>query len=239
MANAGSDYARSKQRILQKLLDDYSSYLEKLGFPPAKKRVTINVENTSNSGKLVGDIIIVDPESADDDQSTQLLCSTPFGLLPRRNGLLLRNCPLLRVKSWSKLLYGLACYLACSFVNNPKGTGNNRKVLWRSFRMGRTPSVFTLSNDRKFIEVMALPERERRLTVMAVWGGAFWEIREKLGPRVADSIIASVWLGLRVLNADSSPTDEFIKALSTEARKKGNAEVIDEVLRGRQFPIHR
>jgi hypothetical protein len=217
------------QQTLQKLFDSYFNYLDKIGFPPSKKKVTIKIETRGipnayyiANGKIVIDSSITnDPSIALREYNHHVLMAT------------------VKEKNWQNQLLaiesGLADYFSCSFLNNPKFGEKSARVL------GNPNSLYIrmLSNNRRFSEFAKLKDNEMNYAGAEIWGGAFWGIRNKFGRDVADSIIASAWLKWEIPKKTSLQASEFVAALLAEARTKGQAEfaATNTVLQIRGFPV--
>jgi hypothetical protein len=105
---------------------------------------------------------------------------------------------------------GLADYFACSFNNDPL-FGEQSIHLFRQYPGFESKSAIrNLSNDRTFDEVAANPEIHN---VGEIWGGAFWELRERLGQTVADKLLFSTWVALRPSDTHSDFGVAFVKTL--------------------------
>jgi len=214
------------QESLQHLLDNYFAYLDKAGFPPAAKKVMVKIENTQNANAYYqNDRIVIDPRMADDP-------SVP--LREYNHHLLTEN----RRQAWrgqySAIESGLADYFACSFLNNPRLGEKAAKLVDQN-----SSYIRILSNTRNFDEFATLEVGQMPYAGAEVWGGLFWEIREKLGRDVADSLMASAWLKYAIPSQESIQAREFVKVLLIEARSKGQAQfdTAQAILQARRFPI--
>jgi hypothetical protein len=82
---------------------------------------------------------------------------------------------------------GLATYFPCSFLNHPKLADQASAAGQDVFRPQN------LLNNRRFSEI----QLEQFVSVQndgsEIWGAAFWEIRELLGPEDADRLLAKTW----------------------------------------------
>jgi hypothetical protein len=67
-----------------------------------------------------------------------------------------------------------------------------------------------------------------------IWGGAFWEMRKRLGKEVVAPILADAW------RSSSSSTQAFLKGLLAVTRAQRSDEqvaIVREVLIRREFPL--
>jgi hypothetical protein len=221
------------RQSLDKLMQDYIANLDRLGFP-AGERVSVKIEPTPggpNAYYQPPNSIVIDPKMAA-DKSVPLREYSHHVLMKKKN-------------SWtghfSGIESGVADYLACSYLDNPKLGEVAAKAL------GSQPFIRNLVNNENFADFAkkwnAVPNSTERWLMAIegakVWGGALWEIRTKLGHDVADPIVTGAWL---VTNWPSQEADEplaFTTALLAAAKQKGpeKADIVKAVLQNRKFPL--
>lgn len=123
---------------------------------------------------------------------------------------------------------GLALYFPCSFNKKPVFAGSDK-----DFRVEL--------NNRKGLGKRPRTRDEVDFEVGAAWGGAFWELREKMGdPAAADSLLAQSWVSWQPSDPGADLSAEFVgKMIEVDhARFGGQHEnLIREVFRGRGLQV--
>jgi hypothetical protein len=120
---------------------------------------------------------------------------------------------------------GLAWYLPCSFVDNPKSAPE--------------ASSWDLTSKRKFQD--ARPTYDSAVEVgTEAWGSAFWELRQSLGKSgdeqyLADKLLFDTWFKLRPDEVRADRGASFIRKLM-ELDTKDQAQ-IQAVFAKRGFPL--
>jgi hypothetical protein len=102
---------------------------------------------------------------------------------------------------------GLADYLACSSTDDPV-LGERAALVYHELWGLDRPYIRNLKNAKGFENLdLTHPQDEGE-----VWGGAFWEIRERLGKSDADGLLVAAWAATERFGADQ-PSAPFAKAL--------------------------
>lgn len=216
------------EESVRRNLEGFVSYLDQVGFPKDARRATIKIYKMDQPNAFYRDgTLEIDVGYAED----------PYTAL-REFGHHALTAPM-RDKPWAlgdhvmPIESGLADYFAGSFLRNPR-VG---EVIAR-LEGFQTPYLRTLDNERKFSEFAALPEGMQYHSGGEIWGGAFWQMRSRLGREKLDPILAKAWLAEAAL--EEEPTAKsFIGALLTAAEDKTSADAIRSVLRHRGFPLPR
>lgn len=205
------------QTQLQSSLDSFQAYLARLGYQSQTGHVRVFVDpklkdNVYYEG--VGNrIVLGEPLAKDTDAVFREY--THHALLARTE------------LDWGSMTNeqqavesGLADYFACSFNSDPL-FGEQSIHVFRKYPGFETKSAIrNLSNDRTFDEVAANPEIHN---VGEIWGGAFWELRERLGQTVADNLLFSTWGALRSSDTHGDFGVAFLKTLlETDSGKHGH-----------------
>jgi hypothetical protein len=223
------DLPDTLQTSLHQQFDDYFKYLDTLGFPAPKGKVRIKVQRMPSPNAYYADdsnTIFIDP---------RVVADTSIPLREYNHYVLMaKGKKQLWVGQYSAIESGLADYFICSFLNNPKLGEKSAKA----FGLDRS-YIRLLDNDRKFNEL----DGGVNLTYdgAEIWGGAFWQIRDKLERDLADSVIAKAWLNTTWSKSESKKAGAFVKALLMAARSEGSTEgrETEAVLRARKFPVPR
>jgi len=221
------------QATLQKLLDEYVAYLDRIEFPKTDKRVTIKVDklsmanayySSSDNTILIDHRLVDDPVVALREYSLHVLASRAA---PPRQG---------RYGQYDAIESGMADYLACTFLNNPKVGELAAKV-----SDAKAPYIRTLLNERKFSEFKIINELAFPSVGPEIWGGAFWEIRTRLSREVADPIFVTAWLTMVWPTDETLRASAFVEALLSSARARKlsepNVELIRSIMSMREFPV--
>jgi hypothetical protein len=216
---------------LETSLHDYVVFLSSIGFPIEKTNVKIAVKNLGDTlahyYPSSNVIEIYTPVASDIDVPRFIL--TDSIIEKYSMGAFTGNYAARSIE------YGLAFYLPCSFANRPtlaRVTAIARKL--------PTPFVRNLDNDRPFTQQASIDTDEEARVAAEVWGGAFWDIRNRVGQQLADQILAVASRSTsRPVSMKDLPT-KFIEALlsATKASASDKEErQVREVFHRREFPI--
>ncbi|HEY2423834.1 MAG TPA: hypothetical protein VGH55_07000 [Chthoniobacterales bacterium] len=74
------------------------------------------------------------------------------------------------------------------------------------------PRLFNLK-DLKTFEQDSGPDAKEEHHLGEIWGGAFWELREKLGQTKTDKLILAAWQRLDPTNIEPNNAEFFINAI--------------------------
>ncbi|HXO73309.1 MAG TPA: hypothetical protein VN838_30500 [Bradyrhizobium sp.] len=214
-------------------LQDYIANLDKLGFPAGEPiRVKVEATPAGPSAYYLDNMIVIDPKLATDR-------SVPF----REYSHHVLTSKL--KKDWeghyAAIESGVADYLACSYLNNPKFG----EVAAKAFGL-KDPFIRNLANDENFADFKNKTDKATSTERMQmpydgakVWGGALWAIRTALGRDVADPIVAAAWLAMNWSSADTAFPLAFTTALLDAAKQKAPAttDTVKAILQSRKFPL--
>ena len=107
---------------------------------------------------------------------------------------------------------GLADYFACSFLDSPNVGEKSAKFF------GNRPFIRSLQNRRTFVELQRTTTPQ---VAGEVWGGFFWDLREKLGSAEADALIALTWLSFTIPDEEDRIASAFLDTLLKAAAARG------------------
>jgi len=129
---------------------------------------------------------------------------------------------------------GLADYFLGSFSNDPLIAEEYAQLLVEQGILDK-PYIRNLENDREFSEVSYPLSFGDEQNVGEIWGGAFWELRERIGEATADNLLFSAWRALESSdNTDELPENFISRLLEIDESLEGaNADQIREVFEGR------
>lgn len=210
------------QRSLEASLQDFKSYLVNLGFtvPPETTSVRISPGTLVNEGGSSG-IAFWDPNTHSILVASAFAGDRQTVLRQYAHNLLVP--PETQSAEWYAIESGFATYLACSFTNSPlMGEGateagkalappqdlRNRRT-FSAIKLGRWDSV---QNDGS-----------------EVWGATFWEIRQLLGQKPADRLLADTFRGFASQKGAANLFAAFAKALLTNAKSTAAANSISQI----------
>lgn len=216
------------RQSLDKLMRDYVAALGKIGFP-AVETARVKVESTPgvpNAYYLIeGRQMVIDPRIAGDRSVplrefnhhilTARTAALPVGQFGR--------------DGFAAIESGLADYLACSFLNNPRFGELAAKPLGVP-----KPFIRNMDNNRKFDGSASEPH-----DVGEIWSGALWAMRTELGHDVFDPIIVKAWLSIDWSRVKSDESLTFTTALVAAARQQTpeRAAVVLDTFGKRGFPV--
>jgi hypothetical protein len=218
------------QTYLQSSFDVFQNYLIDIGYSPSEREVKI----------------LVDPEMRDnvyyDNENHRIVLGAPlandsdaFFREYTHHALMTGMNPWELNNDQASLESALADYFPCSFNDDPLFGEKSIHRVQKIPGYDNKKATRDLNNDRKFSETIT--DRECH-NVGEIWGGALWEIRQRLGKAYADKIIFSAWRAMLPLENSETFNRDFIKKLSHAAAflKDGDrsAEIM-EVFRRREF----
>jgi hypothetical protein len=217
----GALMTQSFQADLQATLGKYIEYLERMGFPPKSKTVVIRVDDELHGNTYYSDQNEEIRIGAD-------VMTDVTGPLQQYGVSVLFN--LKRDESNEEMLgleFGLADYLTASFLQNPRIGEVFAKV-------AKSPKSYlrTMENERKFTEAKASQDH---LETAEIWGGLFWELRQRITRERLEPILARAWQA-----APSTPLSAsvFVNAMlaSIPDDEVSLRRDVQDVLRKREFP---
>jgi len=177
------------KETLEKQLSEYLAFLDRIDFPPSKKKVLVRLDSTKTNNasyNIETNTILIDQRVAD-DPTVALREYTHHVLLSAERAQLLLEDHLAALES------GLADYFPCSFLDRSK-LGEKAAKVW-----GIGPFIRELDNRRSFGEFSKLRREGSWIhSGGEIWGGLFWTLRTQLGRAVADKLVAAAWLSFDV-----------------------------------------
>ena len=186
----------------------FEAYLMRCGYQPKGGRLGVFVDpklrdNVYYDGLriVLGAPLATDTDAFFRECSHHALLPVPLGTLGKHQ---------------SAIESGLADYFACSFNDDPRFGEQSFRLFVRHFpEFAAKGAIRLLNNDRNYDEVGRGSEMHDE---GEVWGGAFWEMRQRQGPPVADRLLFEGW---RASSAHKRPRDfrrTFITTLIKAAR---------------------
>ena len=115
---------------------------------------------------------------------------------------------------------GLAWYLPCSYIGDPNPA--------------KDTSSWDLTKKRQFAE-MKSDLGSAMMDGTEIWGGAFWELRQKLGQATTDKLLFAAWFSISNETIKTDHGASFIRKI-VELGKAHEAE-IRAVFTQRGFPM--
>jgi hypothetical protein len=171
---------------LERTLIAFQSYLEKLGYPPATRAVSVEITSGTSSNGWVARFeantsrIVVASAFAGDNVSVLRQLAHPYLYTADTSA-----------PEYAAMESGLATYFPSSFLDHPvmgdRATAEGKKLF--------PPQ--DLRNRRHFDEIHLGDNGSEQTEGSEIWGGAFWEVRELLGKDVADRLLADAWRAFR------------------------------------------
>jgi hypothetical protein len=136
----------------------------------------------------------------------------------------------------SGLESGLADYFPSSFLKDSDFARDVWAVYRKVYPGVQLPNR-DLNNRRSFTEIT--PGRTEEHDSGTVWGGAFWEIRQRIGQPTADRLLIAAWknLDMRKFNASMGEFGRELLKQDTLLEKNAHADQIQTVLQGRGLKL--
>lgn len=214
---------------LEKLMQDYVASLDKIGFPAGERvRVRIQLMPGSPNANYVENEIVIDPRIAA-DRSVPLREYNHHVLTTKHRQLGVEKFAGMESGQFAAIESGVADYLACSYLNNPRFGELAARTLGV-----QKPFLRNMANDRRF-DGSAVEQHD----LGEVWSGALWAMRTALGRDVLDPIIATAWLSTMWPDAEPEKPLAFATALVAAAGQRDPEKVlaVRGVLESRGFPV--
>jgi hypothetical protein len=168
------------KRTLQASLAKFQKYFQNLGYRSKSGQIVVDIRPDPVRGfpiayydRSKNQIVLAESLAIDEDVLfREYTHHVLISLVPDRDGV------------YREIESGLADYFPCSFTNDPVlGEIAAKKVFNQNY-------LRNLKNNFKFSDLPSnAPYQDRG----AIWGGAFWEIRQLLKPEVADKLLFSTW----------------------------------------------
>jgi hypothetical protein len=212
------DLTPERQKRLDGDISQFRDYMHKLGFTPTKDWIKVKINATGSMNAYYDpavNTIFISPDFVDDsdvafrEYAHHILLSAGSD----------RWIPSAGLES------GLADYFACSFQDDPK-FGEKVVEVFRKLdpeRFGE-PFLRTMENHRKFTELKNTHTGSEIIDEGEVWGGAFWESRQKMGKsaqgiRLADILLLKTWEGFKPSADIEQARIGFVKGLLEQDKK--------------------
>jgi hypothetical protein len=165
----------------------------------------------------------------------QLLAEDPSVPLREYNHHILGTREHAWIGTYAAIESALADYFACSFLENPRLGEKSAKYF-----DAKKGYIRNLDNERTFQEFRRLAEDRMPYDGAEIWGGAFWKLRQQLGPELVNDALASAWLKLNLPAKDEQVAHAFLQNLLNEIKAKAPAAGTDDMarklLKERDFP---
>jgi hypothetical protein len=216
---------------LENSLNDFISYLDRLGLKRAAERVSIKVVKGNDAlypYYMTDEKVIAINQLLAGDVDVPRRAYTHHVLLAGRGDM---------GPNLHALEYGLAWYLPCSFAGRPI----YGELSARALKLDR-PNIGDLSQHFNFKLFTSGDEGSFLFEGGAAWAGLFWEIRTRLGQQVADALAIEVWQKTSVSYskaADRSVANRIEQELLVAAENvsKDARSAISTILKDRGFPL--
>jgi len=226
----------SVQDELQKNLEKYIAYLDKMGFPSniRKAQVKIDTLDIPNASYIPQtNTLVIDARLVHDIYP--LLREYGHHVLAAQHP-----------DTWSErtqvtaIESALADYFAGSFMDNPKLGEIAAKVFNINGVDLKRPYIRMLDNERKFGEFTHLTIDEIPYAGAEIWGGAFWAMRTQYGRDTVDPILAQAWQAVQWPRSTADMARTFANAVLSTAKTKvegRQVQAMREILEDREFPV--
>jgi len=216
---------------LEKSLNDFIAYLDRLGLKREAEKVSIKVVKGNDAlypyYQTDEKVIVINQLIAGDVDAPRRAYSHHV-LLAGRGKTIGPNL--------NALEYGLAWYLPCSFADRPI----YGEFMARAMKLDRP--IGDLSQRLNFKPFTSGDEFGFLFEGGAAWATLFWEIRTRLGQQVADAVVIQAWQKTSASSgnaADGSLAERFDHELLVAAENvpKDARSVISTILKDRGFPL--
>lgn len=209
-------------RLTEKLLK-FNEYLQSLGFSKVPERVNVVLEQMDNPNayyELATETLHVDSRIT--DEIGVFFQTYSDAILFKVRG---ETAQYDQSGDSECLMIGaaLADYFTASYVNDPRIGVSLAKLLERFSFSDRKGYLRNLKNSKTVGELPGLRDPH---SLGEVLGGAFWDMREKFGPKSVDSALAKAWLQTK---CDAKMLSAFQRNLSNVISGEVGPEAADTV----------
>jgi hypothetical protein len=209
------------QDHIQSALNSFQAYLSDLGYKPEVDNVGVFVDPTLRDNVYYDGeqrrIVLGEPLARDTDAIFREY--SHHVLIP---GASMQDL----APEYFAIESALADYFPCSFNDDPL-FGEKSVHLFRKYpNFKGKAAIRNLNNDRHFKEAAADPEHHN---VGEIWGGAFWELRGRLGKNAADRLLYTTWTGIDPSVRSANVNVDFVKKLMETAPTIGMAEQANDI----------
>ncbi|MDP3799608.1 MAG: SAV_2336 N-terminal domain-related protein [Polaromonas sp.] len=168
--------------LLSSAFLSFEAFLVGCGYRPRESSLKVFVDPDLKdnvyyepSRVVLGAPLATDTDAFFRECSHHALLSIPFGTLGKHQ---------------RAIESGLADYFACSFNNDPRFGEQSIQVFSGVPEIASKGALRLLENDRHYDEARSDSEMH---DVGEIWGGAFWEMRHRLGSQLADRLLFEGW----------------------------------------------
>jgi hypothetical protein len=216
---------------LEKSLDDFIAYLDRLGLKREAEKVSIKVVKGDDALALSPyyspdeKVIVINQLMVGDVDAPRQAYSHHVLMAGRIRNTMGPNL--------SALEYGVSWYLPCSFADRPTIGEFQARAMKLDRPIGDISQRFNFKPFRSTNEFL-----RSSLEGGQAWASLFWEIRTRLGQQVADAVVIQTWQ--KTGNAaDDSLAKRFDQELLVAAENvsKDAQGVISTILKDRGFPL--
>lgn len=219
---ATTDLTADIQTELQGKLEAYIAYLDKIGSPPDLVQAKIKIGAVPGQyARYQNNTLEIDSRIAR-DVFVALREYSHHALTSKTNNPWTGN--------FAGIESGLADYFPASFLNNPRVGEISAEII----RPGQ-PYLRCLDNRLKFKTTKAL--KDDPWTTGEIWGGAFWEMRNRLTGDVIDPILMKAWWSLLDHPSKTSAPKAFAAEVLAAAKLNQHDKTIQTILRNRGFSL--
>jgi len=212
---------------LKSHLAAYAQYLNSLGFTETAKQISVKIDEE------IGINAFYSPDEKSLTISPQIVNDKHVPLYTYTQHTLDKGDKDLNESyGYLQINTALADYFASSYLDNPLVGQEIAKLL--------TPgnaALRNLDNQATFAQIRTC-EVSEPLKAGEIWGGAFWEIRSKLGKATADRLLSAAWRSTPPTEGQRGFAQAFVDNLrhnAAEALIPEEANAVVKVLRARQF----
>jgi len=198
------------QSKLQSALADYQAALAKLGYDPgqAKDRVIVRVDEDArdnayfdNESVVIGSNLARDPE--------YVLSEYTWYVLKQSNPRAFQEFWNSQAAQMAGFGQGLKFFLTCNYLNTPY-VGKNYYSLLQGTAVHRSPAyLFNLKELRAF-DANAGSDALEPHKLGEIWGGAFWELREKFDRAKVGRLAFQAWKQFQPVKAELDKPKHYV-----------------------------
>ena len=216
----------AKAAALETNLRNFVAYLDRIGFPADTEKVHVRIETLEPlNAQYEGDrkTIVIDPRIADDPYPARREYMHHLLFASKKGNQW--------ISAISDIESGLADYLSGSYASDPVLGGQR---IAKAFGLNQD-FIRRLDNARTYVQRQPGDQPHEH---GEIWGGAFWDIRTKLGQETTDRAVAHAWLSMPWPVPENEIVRTFVATLLPTFGDSSAADIA-AILRHRKIPVPR
>lgn len=197
------------EKRLTASLTEFQAYMQQLGFKSNRDTVSVSVQDTLDSNAIA----YYDPNKNCMFVTTAYANDADAVFRQYTHQVLLQYQKYesqAMTHAYASIESGLAFYFPCSFKNSPKF---GEKIGQNLENQGPyTTLINQMSFDKAYTHM-------HPTQAGAVWGGAFWDLRELAGQKATDKMLFTIWAAMKPEEVKTDDGRKFVDAIRANSSR--------------------